>query len=77
MSIVKGMTANSQGNAIIAYAFCTLPLARVINESAIAVVVRDDYPVSPSHTRRIPRGHVRPFFDLSAQERSDILSLLT
>ena len=49
-------------------AFCTLPLNRVIDESATAIAIRDGYPVSPGHTLLIPRRHAGSFFDLSAKE---------
>lgn len=57
-------------------AFCTLPSARVIDENATALVIRDGYPVSPGHTLLIPKRHMGSFFDLSAQERDDLLTLL-
>ena len=57
-------------------AFCTLPSARVIDENATAMVIRDGYPVSPGHTLLIPTRHTGSFFDLSEQERDDLLALL-
>ena len=57
-------------------AFCTLPSARVIDENATALTIRDGYPVSPGHTLLIPRRHTGSFFDLSTQERDDLLALL-
>ena len=57
-------------------AFCTLPSARVIDENATAMVIRDGYPVSPGHTLLIPKRHTGLFFDLSEQERDDLLALL-
>ena len=57
-------------------AFCTLPSARVIDENATAMVIRDGYPVSPGHTLLIPKRHTGSFFDLSEQERDDLLALL-
>jgi len=56
--------------------FCFLPAARVIDDSKCGVVVRDAYPVSPGHTLIIPRRHVGSFFQLSAEEREDLLGLL-
>jgi len=40
------------------------------------MVVRDAYPISPGHTLIIPKRHVGSFFELSADERSDLLALL-
>ena len=57
-------------------AFCTLPSARVIDESATFLVIRDGYPVSPGHTLLIPKRHTGSFFDLSEQERGELLVLL-
>jgi diadenosine tetraphosphate (Ap4A) HIT family hydrolase len=56
--------------------FCTLPLARIIADSEHGLVVRDAYPVSPGHTLIIPKRHVGSFFDLTADERVNLLSLL-
>jgi diadenosine tetraphosphate (Ap4A) HIT family hydrolase len=57
-------------------AFCTLPTARVIDENATTIAVRDVYPVSPGHTLLIPKRHTDSFFGLSEQERSDLFSML-
>jgi len=72
MSMMQGMTETSFKPC----AFCTLPVVRVIEENATAMVIRDGYPVSPGHTLLIPKRHTGSFFDLSEQERSDLLSLL-
>jgi diadenosine tetraphosphate (Ap4A) HIT family hydrolase len=57
-------------------AFCTLPTHRVIDENSTAVTIRDGYPVSPGHTLLIPKRHTASFFDLSAEERGDLLALI-
>lgn len=57
-------------------AFCNLPLSRVIDEVSTAMVIRDGYPVSPGHTLVIPKRHTGSFFNLSEQERGDLLVLL-
>lgn len=57
-------------------AFCTLPPERVIDENNSALTIRDSYPVSPGHTLLIPKRHTGSFFDLSEQERKDLLALL-
>jgi diadenosine tetraphosphate (Ap4A) HIT family hydrolase len=72
MSMMHGMTAISSKPC----AFCTLPSARVIDENATTIAVRDGYPVSLGHTLLIPKRHTGSFFDLSEQERGDLLSLL-
>ena len=75
MSIIQGMTAISQVSPK-PCAFCTLPSARVIDENATAMAIRDGYPVSPGHTLLIPKRHTGSFFELAEQERADLLALL-
>jgi diadenosine tetraphosphate (Ap4A) HIT family hydrolase len=70
--MMQGMTAISPKPC----AFCTLPSARVIDENATTIAVRDGYPVSPGHTLLIPKRHAGSFFDLSEQERGELLALL-
>ena len=72
MSMVQGMTAISNKPC----AFCTLPSARVIDENATTIAVRDGYPVSPGHTLLMPKRHTGSFFDLSEQQRGELLVLL-
>ena len=72
MSMMQGMTAFSTKPC----AFCTLPSARVIDENATTIAVRDGYPVSPGHTLLMPKRHTGSFFDLSEQQRGELLVLL-
>jgi diadenosine tetraphosphate (Ap4A) HIT family hydrolase len=53
-----------------------LPADRVLHEATTAIVIRDGYPVSPSHTLIIPKRHVGSFFDTTEAERADLLALL-
>ncbi len=57
-------------------AFCKLTPSRIIVESPLALVIRDKFPVSPGHTLIVPRRHVGSFFELTGDERSELLSLL-
>ncbi len=57
-------------------AFCSLPSARILLNGPLAVVIRDGFPVSPGHTLVIPRRHVGSFFDLTSNERTEMLTLL-
>lgn len=41
------------------------------------LVVRDAYPVSTGHTLIISRRHIGSFFELSIEEQSGLLTLLT
>jgi diadenosine tetraphosphate (Ap4A) HIT family hydrolase len=57
-------------------AFCTLPASRVIDSSQQGLVIRDGFPISQGHTLIIPRRHTGSFFDLVADERTELLTLL-
>lgn len=56
--------------------FCAMPPERIVQASSLAFAVLDGYPVSEGHTLIIPRRHVPSFFDLTAEERTEILALL-
>ncbi len=56
--------------------FCTLPRERILGENKHAVWIRDGYPVSPGHSLVIPRRHAGSFFEVTDEERSDMLALL-
>jgi len=56
--------------------FCTLPAERIIHTSQHGVIIRDGYPISPGHTLVIPCRHVDSFFNLTADEKLDLLGLL-
>jgi diadenosine tetraphosphate (Ap4A) HIT family hydrolase len=53
-----------------------LPADRVLGQNALAVWIRDAYPVSPGHSLVIPRRHVASFFEITPDERGAILELL-
>ncbi len=63
-------------NTIKACAFCTLPPERIVRSSPLAIVIRDGFPISRGHTLIIPRRHVGSFFELTSDERSEMLALL-
>ena len=56
--------------------FCALPFERIIHTSQHGLIIRDGFPISPGHTLVIPRWHVDSFFNLTADERIDLLGLL-
>ena len=56
--------------------FCTLGAGRILLANALAVVIRDNFPVSPGHTLIIPKRHVGSFFDVTGDEREAMLALL-
>ena len=56
--------------------FCKVELEReIIASSPLSVAFFDGFPVSPGHALIIPKRHVSSFFDLSQEERQDLLNL--
>ena len=47
----------------------------IIASSLLSVAFYDGFPVSPGHALIIPKRHVSSFFDLSKEERQDLLNL--
>jgi diadenosine tetraphosphate (Ap4A) HIT family hydrolase len=39
--------------------------------------VRDAFPISPGHTLIIPKRHIGSFFEISPDEREDLMSLVS
>ena len=56
--------------------FCSLPVARVVQENEHAIWIYDGFPVSPGHSLIIPKRHVGSFFEVSTAERMSMLALL-
>lgn len=56
--------------------FCNLPKSRILDGDDSAVVIRDDFPVSPGHTLVILRRHVDSFFLITEQELASLMRLL-
>ena len=57
--------------------FCKVESEReIIASSSLSVAFFDSFPVSPGHALIIPRRHVPFFFDLSQEERQDLLNLV-
>ena len=56
--------------------FCEVQADRVIASNALAVAIRDNYPVTELHTLVIPKRHCATFFDLFEPERRAINQLL-
>ena len=56
--------------------FCKVESEReIIASSPLSVAFFDGSPVSPGHALIIPKQHVSSFFDLSQEERQDLLNL--
>ena len=56
--------------------FCNLSAERIVLANELAAVIRDAFPVSPGHTLIIPKRHVGSFFDVTGDEREEMLALL-
>lgn len=56
--------------------FCKAESTReIIASSLLSIAFFDGFPVSPGHALIIPKRHVSSFFDLSQEERQDLLNL--
>lgn len=56
--------------------FCVIENSReIIVKSELSLAFYDGFPVSPGHALIIPKRHVSSFFDLSEEERLDMLKL--
>ena len=57
--------------------FCKVESEReIIASSNLSLAFYDGFPVSPGHTLIIPRRHVASFFELTEEERLDLLKLV-
>lgn len=57
-------------------AFCEVRPERIVEENALAIAVRDGFPVTPMHTLVISKRHVDTYFDLYTSERRAIDRLI-
>ena len=56
--------------------FCNVePEREIIASSSFSMAFFDGFPVSPGHVLIIPRRHVASFFELTLEERIDMLNL--
>lgn len=56
--------------------FCEMPPERVVAANALALAVRDLYPVAVGHSLVIPRRHVSNWWSASREEQAAINDLL-
>ena len=56
--------------------FCHLSPERIVHQGEFGLVIRDAYPISPGHTLIVARRHVASFFDITDDERADLVGLL-
>lgn len=56
--------------------FCNMEPDRVVEDSPLAYVVRDAFPVAEGHTLVIPKRHIADYFELGRPEQNAIQRLL-
>ena len=56
--------------------FCNIPKSRVISSNELAVVIKDNYPVTKHHCLIIPKRHCVDYFDLYQPEINAITQLI-
>ena len=56
--------------------FCSLPEAGMLRQRRHAFAMLDAYPVSKGHVLIIPRRHVASWFDITGEERAEMLGLV-
>jgi diadenosine tetraphosphate (Ap4A) HIT family hydrolase len=56
--------------------FCDLGAVRIVADNALAVLIRDAFPVTPGHLLAIPRRHVGTWFDLHRPEQHAVSELV-
>ena len=56
--------------------FCKIPSKRIINSNELAVVIRDEYPVSKYHSLIIPKRHTKDYFELYQAEINAMTDLI-
>lgn len=58
------------------FIFCEFPVERIIASNALALAIRDKYPVTQSHTLVITKRHAATLFDLIEPKRRTVNRLL-
>jgi diadenosine tetraphosphate (Ap4A) HIT family hydrolase len=56
--------------------FCPPKDHEVLETHALAVAIKDSFPLTRGHSLVVPRRHVASFFELTADERAAIMELL-
>ena len=56
--------------------FCALPEERIVMANALAMAIRDAFPVSPGHTLIVPKRHIASVFDTTSEERLSMFELM-
>lgn len=55
--------------------FCSLDAGEILAENALAIAIRDKYPVRPLHSLILTKRHVADVFAASAEEREAMHAL--
>ena len=56
--------------------FCELPKDRIVYESELWLMIRDGFPVAPGHSLIIPKRHGSDFFEINAEEHSELQTVI-
>jgi diadenosine tetraphosphate (Ap4A) HIT family hydrolase len=56
--------------------FCRPEPERIVVQNALALAMRDTYPLTPGHTLIVPRRHVASWLAASPEERAAITELI-
>lgn len=56
--------------------FCNLDSNRILTETEHTQTFRDGFPISPGHTLVIPKRHIASFFDVTPEERNQLLDAI-
>ena len=56
--------------------FCNIPKDRIIKSNELAVVIKDNYPVTKGHHLIIPFRHTENYFSMTKTERDDAADLI-
>lgn len=56
--------------------FCDIDPNRFIADSAVAIALRDSFPLTEGHTLVVPRRHVSSIFDLNTRDQAALWVLV-
>ena len=56
--------------------FCNIPKSKIVKSNELAVVIKDNYPVTKHHSLIIPKRHCSDYFDLYQPEINAISQLI-
>ena len=56
--------------------FCHPKTEEIIQETEFALLIKDEFPVSPGHCLIVPRRHIATYFEVTEDENKDFLLLM-